>query len=107
MIGGLVSSTLLTLVLVPTLYTMVERTKERLRGWRAGRAGEDLRRRRSDRAARRPGRRGPTPVGAPAAEAATEPPARPTPSAALVDGTDQFEVLRLPKSRRSPLPPAE
>jgi HAE1 family hydrophobic/amphiphilic exporter-1 len=30
-IGGLVSSTLLTLVLVPTLYTMVERTKERFR----------------------------------------------------------------------------
>ncbi|MDM4723421.1 hypothetical protein QTQ03_28965 [Micromonospora sp. WMMA1363] len=29
------------------------------------------------------------------------------PSAALVDGTDQFEVLRLPKSRTSPLPPAE
>jgi len=30
-IGGLVSSTLLTLILVPTLYTVVERTKERLR----------------------------------------------------------------------------
>nr|WP_042180964.1 efflux RND transporter permease subunit [Kibdelosporangium sp. MJ126-NF4]CEL14715.1 RND multidrug efflux transporter; Acriflavin resistance protein [Kibdelosporangium sp. MJ126-NF4]CTQ96655.1 RND multidrug efflux transporter; Acriflavin resistance protein [Kibdelosporangium sp. MJ126-NF4] len=30
-IGGLVSSTLLTLVLVPTLYTMVERVKERAR----------------------------------------------------------------------------
>ncbi|GIJ44288.1 hydrogenase expression protein [Virgisporangium aliadipatigenens] len=30
-IGGLLSSTLLTLVLVPTLYTMVENTKERLR----------------------------------------------------------------------------
>ncbi|MFG1613329.1 efflux RND transporter permease subunit [Nonomuraea wenchangensis] len=30
-IGGLISSTLLTLVLVPTLYTMVERAKERLR----------------------------------------------------------------------------
>jgi HAE1 family hydrophobic/amphiphilic exporter-1 len=30
-IGGLVTSTLLTLVLVPTLYTMVERAKERLR----------------------------------------------------------------------------
>ncbi|MBB4703625.1 HAE1 family hydrophobic/amphiphilic exporter-1 [Sphaerisporangium siamense] len=30
-IGGLVSSTLLTLILVPTLYTMVERTKERFR----------------------------------------------------------------------------
>ncbi|WP_433501207.1 efflux RND transporter permease subunit [Sphaerimonospora sp. CA-214678] len=33
-IGGLVSSTLLTLVLVPTLYTLVERTKERLSGRR-------------------------------------------------------------------------
>ncbi|MBG0831786.1 efflux RND transporter permease subunit [Planomonospora sp. ID67723] len=30
-IGGLLSSTLLTLVLVPTLYVMLERTKERLR----------------------------------------------------------------------------
>ncbi|MFI9640910.1 efflux RND transporter permease subunit [Micromonospora sp. NPDC051925] len=105
-IGGLLSSTLLTLVLVPTLYTMVERTKESLRERRAG-----------DRGRRVPG--GPTgapedraaevpaPVGAPAAEAAAEPQAGPTPSPALVDGTDQFEVLRLPKSRRSPLPPTE
>ncbi len=30
-IGGLISSTLLTLVLVPTLYTIVERTKQRMR----------------------------------------------------------------------------
>ncbi|WP_433356748.1 efflux RND transporter permease subunit [Microtetraspora malaysiensis] len=30
-IGGLITSTLLTLVLVPTLYTMVERAKERMR----------------------------------------------------------------------------
>jgi HAE1 family hydrophobic/amphiphilic exporter-1 len=30
-IGGLLSSTLLTLVLVPTLYTMVENTKQRVR----------------------------------------------------------------------------
>ncbi|MFB4278180.1 efflux RND transporter permease subunit [Nonomuraea sp. MTCD27] len=30
-IGGLISSTLLTLVLVPTLYTVVERAKERMR----------------------------------------------------------------------------
>ncbi|WP_433444475.1 efflux RND transporter permease subunit [Nonomuraea sp. CA-141351] len=30
-IGGLISSTLLTLILVPTLYTMVERAKERMR----------------------------------------------------------------------------
>jgi hydrophobic/amphiphilic exporter-1 (mainly G- bacteria), HAE1 family len=37
-IGGLLSSTLLTLVLVPTLYTMVERTKERRRERRENRA---------------------------------------------------------------------
>jgi HAE1 family hydrophobic/amphiphilic exporter-1 len=30
-IGGLISSTALTLVLVPTLYTMVENGKERMR----------------------------------------------------------------------------
>ncbi|MGW3794549.1 efflux RND transporter permease subunit, partial [Micromonospora arida] len=36
-IGGLLSSTLLTLILVPTLYTMVEHTKESLRGRRARR----------------------------------------------------------------------
>ena len=50
------------------------------------------------------------PAGGPArtpAEGASAPAARPAPSAALVDGTDQFEVLRLPKSRTSPLPPAE
>ncbi|MEU1878891.1 efflux RND transporter permease subunit [Streptosporangium sp. NPDC020072] len=41
-IGGLVSSTLLTLVLVPTLYVILERTKERLsRGSRAGRHEAD------------------------------------------------------------------
>ncbi|GHE47892.1 hydrogenase expression protein [Streptosporangium violaceochromogenes] len=39
-IGGLLSSTLLTLVLVPTLYVMLERTKERLR--RTPRAGGRL-----------------------------------------------------------------
>ncbi|HEX8629750.1 MAG TPA: efflux RND transporter permease subunit, partial [Catenuloplanes sp.] len=33
-IGGLVSSTLLTLILVPTLYTMLEHRKERIRLWR-------------------------------------------------------------------------
>ncbi|MEU5263334.1 efflux RND transporter permease subunit [Amycolatopsis sp. NPDC021455] len=36
-IGGLVSSTLLTLVLVPTLYTMVETRKERRKSRRAAR----------------------------------------------------------------------
>ncbi|GII76723.1 hydrogenase expression protein [Sphaerisporangium rufum] len=38
-IGGLVSSTLLTLLLVPTLYTMVEGRKERIRARRAARHG--------------------------------------------------------------------
>ncbi|MGH3903725.1 MAG: carboxypeptidase-like regulatory domain-containing protein, partial [Pseudonocardiaceae bacterium] len=36
-IGGLISSTLLTLVLVPVLYSLVERARERLGRRRAGR----------------------------------------------------------------------
>jgi hydrophobic/amphiphilic exporter-1 (mainly G- bacteria), HAE1 family len=35
-IGGLISSTALTLVLVPTLYAMVENAKERVRRRRGG-----------------------------------------------------------------------
>ncbi|WP_199439009.1 efflux RND transporter permease subunit [Umezawaea beigongshangensis] len=38
-IGGLISSTLLTLVLVPTLYTVVENTKERIARRRAAKRG--------------------------------------------------------------------
>ncbi|MEU7833683.1 MULTISPECIES: efflux RND transporter permease subunit [unclassified Nonomuraea] len=37
-IGGLISSTLLTLILVPTLYTMVESRKEKIRARRAPRS---------------------------------------------------------------------
>ncbi|KWX02321.1 Acriflavin resistance protein [Carbonactinospora thermoautotrophica] len=40
-IGGLTSSTLLTLVLVPVLYTLVEGAKERLRARRQRRAAEE------------------------------------------------------------------
>jgi len=81
-IGGLISSTLLTLVLVPTLYTMVESFKERFR--RGG--GEP------ELAYAAPGpRNGHEPLVAP-------PPAKP--SAALIEGTDQFEVLRLPKIKK-------
>lgn len=102
-IGGLLSSTLLTLILVPTLYTMVERTKESFRERRARRRGTPV--------PAEPPAPAPVPVTVGGAERPAEsadgPPARPAPSAALVDGTDQFEVLRLPKSRRSPLPPTE
>jgi HAE1 family hydrophobic/amphiphilic exporter-1 len=102
-IGGLVSSTLLTLVLVPTLYTMVEATKERM-GARFGRRG-----------GRQPSPspvaldESPVPVGAGsglAPAAAGQGGTRPAPSAALVDGTDQFEVLRLPRTPR-PRPEGE
>lgn len=99
-IGGLISSTMLTLVLVPTLYTMVENTKERIRRRRGGAGpvpGTSI-----DGAL--------VPAGAStrggAHRAGVNLAGRP-PSGALIDGTDQFEVLRLPKSRRSPLPPTE
>ncbi|GAB3962899.1 hypothetical protein GCM10027615_01940 [Plantactinospora veratri] len=51
-IGGLISSTLLTLVLVPTLYTMLENTKERIRRRRSGRIGGRRRGGRSGRTGR-------------------------------------------------------
>ncbi|WP_446216677.1 efflux RND transporter permease subunit [Micromonospora sp. IBHARD004] len=99
-IGGLLSSTLLTLILVPTLYTMVERTKESLRERRARRSGG------TPAAGSAPSDDRRAEAGlAPAERTLVDSPARPAPSAALIDGTDQFEVLRLPKSRRSPLPP--
>ncbi|MBM2621253.1 efflux RND transporter permease subunit [Actinoplanes sp. LDG1-06] len=85
-IGGLVSSTLLTLVLVPTLYTMVENSKEK---------------RRLKRIAKRGGAPVPaddTPADAPAPddeEREEEP--KPQPSGALRGYTDQFEVLKMPK----------
>ncbi|MGW4164903.1 efflux RND transporter permease subunit [Streptomyces sp. NPDC004788] len=41
-IGGLITSTLLTLLLVPTLYAMVELRKERRRLKKAGKAAADL-----------------------------------------------------------------
>ncbi|BCJ42656.1 hydrogenase expression protein [Actinoplanes ianthinogenes] len=96
-IGGLISSTLLTLVLVPALYTIVERRKER---------------RREKREARREARRI-AKGGAPATPPATpEPPAeepvtvpddaKPAGNGALRGYTDQFEVLKMPKGPAKP-----
>ncbi|PZG01237.1 efflux RND transporter permease subunit [Micromonospora deserti] len=109
-IGGLLSSTLLTLVLVPTLYVMVEHTKEWLRArgqWRRSDrstpAGPDGSAPDTTTGAAPPTAR----AGAVPAVGTGEPARRPAPSAALLDGTDQFEVLRLPKTRTSPLPPGE
>jgi hydrophobic/amphiphilic exporter-1 (mainly G- bacteria), HAE1 family len=95
-IGGLVSSTLLTLVLVPTLYTMVETRKEK---------------RRAKREAKRARKAGlpETPVaqtpGPEAAEPVTVPddaPAQPGGNGALRGYTDQFEVLKMPKGPEKP-----
>jgi hydrophobic/amphiphilic exporter-1 (mainly G- bacteria), HAE1 family len=105
-IGGLISSTLLTLVLVPTLYTMVESTKEWGRRRWAGRgaAGNESPAAAHDR---------PAPSVAAGAMpqhaglARHRAPESSPVSGALIDGTDQFEVLRLPKSGRPPLPPRD
>jgi len=95
-IGGLVSSTLLTLVLVPTLYTMVENRKEKSRAKRAARR------------ARRGGQEAPAYAGGgstePAASGGAVPVssgAAPAPSAALSGYTDQFEVLKVTRRRPS------
>jgi HAE1 family hydrophobic/amphiphilic exporter-1 len=108
-IGGLLSSTLLTLVLVPTLYSLVESGRQRLRPGGGPEVGDPGPRVGNGRPV------APGPVAAAAVPGAgsvtgdgTATPGTPTPaapSAALIVGTDQFEVLRLPRTRRSPLPP--
>ena len=79
-IGGLVSSTLLTLVLVPTLYTMVENSKEKRRRKRLAKRGAT-----------------PPPDAPDEVVDDTEPQPEPQPSGALRGYTDQFEVLKMPK----------
>jgi HAE1 family hydrophobic/amphiphilic exporter-1 len=114
-IGGLLSSTLLTLVLVPTLYTMVERTKE---------TGRDRRARRRAAKAAPPegaGTAGAKPTGYHPAHAANDRAAADQAAGATTTGkgngsapvatalrepTDQFEILRLPKAPKKPEPPA-
>ncbi|MET8551465.1 efflux RND transporter permease subunit [Micromonospora zamorensis] len=108
-IGGLLSSTLLTLILVPTLYTMVENTKGSLRARRSRRRSGDpaVPTADTDEAAAPNQVAVPSAAPVPAAAGGAQPAGRPAPSGALVEGTDQFEVLRLPRSRTSPLPPSE
>jgi HAE1 family hydrophobic/amphiphilic exporter-1 len=73
-IGGLVSSTLLTLVLVPVLYSLVERARERLR---RGKDGDRVR----DEQARPAPATAPAPAPAPTGPAARPAPVYPTPTA--------------------------
>ena len=95
-IGGLVSSTLLTLVLVPTLYTMVENRKEKRRAKRAARrAARGLPVEMPKHAAHEPGADVPAGVAPDSSGGAHEAPVQP--SAALHGYTDQFEVLKVSK----------
>jgi len=89
-------------VLVPTLYTLVEGARQRRRDRRG--AARPVSPAQTGAAPAAPAEAARTETAAP--EDAPEP-ARAAPSGALADGTDQFEVLRLPKSRQSPLPPQE
>ena len=96
-IGGLVSSTLLTLVLVPTLYTMVENRKEKRRARRAARrAAKGLPAEQPRHAADEPGADVPVGVAPDSSGGAHEVPAA-QPSGALRGYTDQFEVLKVSK----------
>lgn len=99
-IGGLVSSTLLTLVLVPAIYTMVENTKQ---------SGRERRERKRARKAG-PKHAAPEPqpvpddVVAPDAGGAHGAPVRSeeTKGGALRGYTDQFEVLKMPRKPEAP-----
>jgi HAE1 family hydrophobic/amphiphilic exporter-1 len=88
-IGGLVSSTLLTLVLVPTLYTMVENRKEKSRTKRAAKRLA----KHGDEPAVEPEPPAAAPAGSGGGHEARETP----PSGALRGYTDQFEVLKVPR----------
>ncbi|WP_433369697.1 efflux RND transporter permease subunit [Actinoplanes sp. CA-142083] len=93
-IGGLVSSTLLTLVLVPTLYTMVENRKEKRRAKRAAKRAakglpEDMPKHAADEPAADEVPAGVAPDSSGGAHEA--------PSGALRGYTDQFEVLKVPR----------
>jgi HAE1 family hydrophobic/amphiphilic exporter-1 len=109
-IGGLVSSTVLTLVLVPTLYTMVENRKEKSRTKREQRrarkaarmaAGDETPKHAADEPAAAVPADVPVPDSSGGAHEAEEQPVRAQaeqPSGALRGYTDQFEVLKVPRN---------
>ncbi|GAA1632516.1 efflux RND transporter permease subunit [Actinoplanes couchii] len=101
-IGGLLSSTLLTLVLVPTLYTLVEERKERSRDKRrAKREGKGSPRHAADESAEEEL----VPAGRGGAHEARSEATGPTGVKSALRGfTDQFEVLKMPPG---PVNPAE
>ncbi|GAA4956415.1 efflux RND transporter permease subunit [Actinoplanes utahensis] len=103
-IGGLVSSTLLTLVLVPTLYTMVENRKEKSRAKRQARR---LRKGKGDGPRHAAGEPADdlVPAGAAPDSSGGAHEARSEGGRSALRGlTDQFEVLKMP---RKPVNPAE
>ncbi|SDT77212.1 efflux RND transporter permease subunit [Actinoplanes derwentensis] len=101
-IGGLLSSTLLTLVLVPTLYTMVEEFKERSREKRrAKRLGKGSPRHAADDADEELVSATPAGKGG-AHEARSEAKAETGVKSALRGFTDQFEVLKMPRKPAGP-----
>ena len=105
-IGGLVSSTVLTLVLVPTLYTMVENRKEKSRAKRAARrarkaGGTAQPGAAPEHAAETAEDTVPADDPVPAASGgAHEAPENAQPSGALRGYTDQFEVLKVNRRPR-------
>ncbi|MEU4241921.1 efflux RND transporter permease subunit [Actinoplanes sp. NPDC026619] len=98
-IGGLVSSTLLTLVLVPTLYTMVENRKEKRKARRAEkRAAKGLPDSPRHAAEDEDGEVADDLVPATAGGAHEAP----EPNTALRGYTDQFEVLKVSRRKDEP-----
>jgi HAE1 family hydrophobic/amphiphilic exporter-1 len=99
-IGGLLSSTLLTLVLVPTLYTMVENAKVWLRERRSGSKPTDAQKHAAPDNTEPENTEPEQSAGG--AHEAPEPVAKPEAHSALRGYTDQFEVLRLPQGPITP-----
>jgi len=104
-IGGLISSTVLTLVLVPTLYTMVENRKDRSRTKRAAKRAREAGAPVDETPKHAAGEPVPAdvaddvvPESSGGAHEAPAPGLNPQPQGGALRGyTDQFEVLKVPR----------